>query len=159
MDSPWSTCSLKPRKICLAVCEICHLVSICFLSKFTAMSENSKLLPSAKGPGPLVKFPSQHGLNLHFPPRSWELLMARGSVNCCSIPHRNVACCREGILYITALHVGRHHFKRNWWSDFQPCVIFMTRTKRVKRGMLCFPCWSSPCFALPSHVVFSVFWY
>lgn len=70
VDTPWSARSLKPRKICLAVCEICHLLSICFLSKFAAMSENIKLLPRAKSPGPLVKFPSQHGLNLHFSMRS-----------------------------------------------------------------------------------------
>lgn len=53
VDTPWSLSALKPREICLTVCGIRHLLSICFLSKFTTMSGNWMLLPSTKDQRPL----------------------------------------------------------------------------------------------------------
>lgn len=53
VDTPWSLSALKPREICLTVCGIRHLLSICFLSKFTTMSGNWMLLPSTKDQGSL----------------------------------------------------------------------------------------------------------
>lgn len=124
MDTPWSMHALKPHKICLAVCEGCHLVSICFLSKFTATSGNLKSLPSTKGLGPLVKFLSHHDLNLHFPARSQVPLMACGAVNNCSITC-SIACCGEGTLYIAALSLSTLRcLKCRQRSDFHLVLDF-----------------------------------